>query len=428
MGNAGGKILVLTLLFCAGQAVAQLPLPALPDTQVRAPDLRSANGEVLTNTADLTDRTLQQLARARELRIGRLARVHRAELDRDRNGELVVRAEVIAIDIAPQALQRALAQRFQLRRTQELEGLGLTITVLQTPDGWSAQRGLKQLRELDPQGSYDYNHVYLDGGALDGDGAAPVPSQRADAARHVRVGLVDAGIDGAHQVFEGVKLERFGCGGQVVPSAHGTAVAAILATHAAVAQIDAADVYCGSPTGGAVDGVAAAFAWLAGRRVSVINVSLVGPRNALLERVVNSLVTRGFLIVAAVGNDGPAAPPLYPASYAGVVGVTAVDGDHRVLLEACRGGQVDFAARGADMRAASQAPDLYAPVRGTSFAAPIVAALLAADFSAPDAVAREQVLAKWAQSARDLGKRGRDDVYGAGELGDFGPAMAGAGR
>ena len=68
-----------------------------------------------------------------------------------------------------------------------------------------------------------------------------------------------------------------------------------------------------TPTGGAVDAVAAAFGWMARERVAVINVSLVGPRNALLERVVKTLVSRGHLIVAAVGNDGPAAPPLYPA-------------------------------------------------------------------------------------------------------------------
>jgi hypothetical protein len=36
-------------------------------------------------------------------------------------------------------------------------------------------------------------------------------------------------------------------------------------------------------------------------------VSLVGPRNKLMERVVKTLVSRGHLIVAAVGNDGPAA-------------------------------------------------------------------------------------------------------------------------
>ena len=93
----------------------------------------------------------------------------------------------------------------------------------------------------------------------------------------------------------------------------------------AAAELYAADVYCGAPTGGAVDAVAAAFGWLAREQVAVINVSLVGPRNALLERVVASLVKRGHVIVAAVGNEGPAAPPLYPAAYDGVVGVTAVD-------------------------------------------------------------------------------------------------------
>jgi subtilisin family serine protease len=174
-------------------------------------------------------------------------------------------------------------------------------------------------------------------------------------------------------------------------------------------------VYCGEPAGGAVDAVAAAFGWMSREKVAVINVSLVGPRNALLERVVGNLVARGPVIVAAVGNDGPAAPPLYPAAYEGVVGVTGVDGKHRVLVEACRGKQVDFAALGAEVSAASKAPDLYAPVRGTSFAAPLVAALLA-DIRLPDSASRASSLEKLASTAQDLGKPGRDDVYGAGEI------------
>ena len=218
-------------------------------------------------------------------------------------------------------------------------------------------------------------------------------------------------------MFQNVTLHRFGCGGAIVSNTHGTAVAAILATHVAVEEIYAADVYCGAAAGGAVDTVAAALGWLSREKIGVINVSLVGPRNALLERAVNALVSRGFLIVAAVGNDGPSSPPLYPASFPGVVGVTAVDAEHRVLVEACRGAQVDFAARGADMKAATQAPDVYAAVRGTSFAAPIVAALLVEDLPAPDSAARDLALAKWTGAARDLGKRGRDDIYGAGELG-----------
>src|SRR5262249_25511263 len=138
------------------------------------------------------------------------------------------------------------------------------------------------------------------------------------------------------------------------------------------------------------------------------------------------LVAGGFVIVAAVGNDGPAAPPLYPASYDGVVGVTAVDGSHRVLVEACRGKQVDFAAKGADMQAAAQTPNSYAPVRGTSYAAPIIAGLLAADVPAPGVAERERALSKWAGIATDLGKSGRDDVYGAGELGENRQALLGS--
>ena len=165
-----------------------------------------------------------------------------------------------------------------------------------------------------------------------------------------------------------------------------------------------------------MDAVAAAFGWMAREKVAVINVSLVGPRNALLERVVATLVARGHVIVAAVGNDGPAAPPLYPASYEGVVGVTGVDPKHRVLTDACRGKQVDFAALGAEVSAAAAAPDLYVPVRGTSFAAPLVAALLA-EIRAPDAAARTALLGRLTAQAADLGKPGRDDIYGAGELG-----------
>jgi len=87
--------------------------------------------------------------------------------------------------------------------------------------------------------------------------------------------------------------------------------------------------------------------------VAVINISLVGPKNLLLARVVAALIARGYVIVAAVGNDGSAAPPLYPAAYRHVISVTAVDAERRVLFEAERGPQVTFAAQGADLKAAN---------------------------------------------------------------------------
>jgi subtilisin family serine protease len=424
MGKTTGKLLrILASAMLAGAAHAQIPDVEIPDTVTippRLPEVQLPAGETVSRAAE---GTLRRLAGARALRIEQMSRDHRAELERDPAGELAVRAEVVAVDVSGTALQRALDNKFLLKRTQELVDLGVKISVLQTPEGWTARRGLKELRKLDPEGTYDYNHVYLDGGSAAA--LAPAVPESTDGARGAgRIGLVDGGVDGGHQVFQNVRLQRFGCGGNVVPSSHGTAVAAILATHVSVEEIFAADVYCGAPAGGAIDAVAAALGWLAREKVGVINISLVGPRNALLERVVSTLVARGFLIVAAVGNDGPSAPPLYPASYAGVVGVTAVDGNHRVLVEACRGEQVDFAARGADMKVATQAPDVYAPVRGTSFAAPIVAALLVTDMASPDGGARDRAIAKWTSVAQDLGKRGRDDVYGAGELGEVREAVA----
>ena len=81
--------------------------------------------------------------------------------------------------------------------------------------------------------------------------------------------------------------------------------------------------------------------------------------------------------MAAVGNDGPAAPPQYPASYPGVIAVTGVDSGDRALREAGRATHLDFAAPGADLVAALPGKG-FTPVRGTSFAAPFVAARLAA--------------------------------------------------
>jgi hypothetical protein len=407
----------ITLSASAQLPPLQLPQVAVPGVQV--PVLPAA-GRAISGT-------LRQLSGARALRAEQLLARHRAELDRDPLGDLVVRAEVVGVDVTPEALAGAQKMQFIVLRTHDLADLGVKITVFQTPEGMSAARGLKRLRKLDPEGTYDYNHVYLDSGTEQASVAARPESE--SNARHAgthRIGLIDGGVDDKHEVFAGIRIHHNGCDGNVVPSPHGTAVAHLLASRNSVGEIFAADVYCGEAFGGAVDAVSAAFGWMARERVAVINVSLVGPRNKLMERIVKTLVARGHVIVAAVGNDGPAAPPLYPASYDGVIGVTAVDGKHRVLIEACRGKQVDFAAQGADINAAAAAPNVYVSVRGTSFAAPIIALLIALDLETPDPAQARLAIAKWAGIANDLGKPGRDDVYGEGELGDNRDAALGS--
>jgi subtilisin family serine protease len=169
------------------------------------------------------------------------------------------------------------------------------------------------------------------------------------------------------------------------------------------AQLLVADVYGGNRAAGSATTIVKALGWLAAHHPQVINVSLVGPPNKLVERAVQIVQSRGIEVVAAVGNDGPAAPPQYPASYPGVIAVTAVDAGGRALPEAGKATHLDFAAPGADMAAALPGQG-YTRVRGTSFAAPLAAARLLAAGS-PAALAAEARPGK--------GRVGRGVVCGA---------------
>ena len=67
-----------------------------------------------------------------------------------------------------------------------------------------------------------------------------------------------------------------------------------------------------------------ALDWLAAQDVGVVSISIAGPDNTVFAEAIMRLQARGQVVLAAVGNDGPAAPPLSPASHQGVVGVTAM--------------------------------------------------------------------------------------------------------
>lgn len=406
---------------------AQIALPQvqLPDVPVvQAPDVnRTVNG--VLGAADT-----EQLRELRRLRVRDLLRANRAVLEADPRGAPMIRSEVVALSPTPAALELARAAGFEVSRTRTLDGLDASIVVLRAPPRMSTRRALRELRRADPGGVYDFNHLYIETGevAVESPGTSQVQDPASVAlAPKAKIGLIDGGVDRAHPVFSRSVIHEHGCE-SATPSAHGTAVASLIAGYAPDfhgaapgAALYVADVYCGAATGGAVDAVADAFAWLSREQVPVINVSLVGPANRMLEQIVRIVIARGNIVVAAVGNDGPSAPPLYPAAYPGVVAVTGVDAKRRVLLEACRGPHVTFAAPGANMPAA-MTPQIsgraYALVRGTSFAAPLIAGLLAAHLQQPDRANADAAIAALAAQAIDLGTRGQDKVYGKGLVGE----------
>jgi hypothetical protein len=389
------RVAAVALLCGTASAHAQLGLPSLP-----LPGRIGPLGlDGLRRPVDqLLDRTpLPDLGRLRLDTVKRLLRDHPDQLEADPRGEPALRGEVLAWSPSEATLRIARDAGAAIVRDEVLPGLGDRMVVLRLPSGASTADLVDRLRAADPDGSYDFNHVYTGSGAADG-----VPA----GGRAVRIGLVDSGVDGDHPVFEDAAITRWGCNGQAIPAPHGTAVAALMVGRsehlrgaAPGASLYAADVYCGSPVGGAADRIAAALGWLDAQQVGVVNISLVGPANALLGRAVAAMEARGHLLVAAVGNDGPAAPPLYPASYPGVVGVTGVDRRGRPLPEAARGPQVKFAAPGSQMVSAAPGTPPYRQVRGTSFAAPIVAALLAQRLPRPDRAAAARAVDALAREA-----------------------------
>jgi hypothetical protein len=394
-------------------------LPTLPEP--RLPEIDRPLGEV----GSLADRTTglagRTLAGVRRTAAQALIRGHRDLVEVDDHGEPVVRGEVVVLSPSDQSLAAARQAGFEVGEDAKLDGLDLRVVTLKVPRGESARAAVARLRRLDPRGQYDFNHLYLAAGAVNSAGrdAPPAPGS----GRGARIGLVDGGV-AAHPSLAGAVVEQraFAAGGLKV-SPHATAVASLLvgetgAFHGAApgARLLVADVYGGSPVGGSAVLLAKALAWFGQAQVPVVNISLVGPPNATLQAAVAALVARGVLITAAVGNDGPAAPPLYPASYPGVVSVTGVDERRRVLPEAGRRGHVDFAAPGADLAGASDRGG-YVILRGTSFAAPIVAGRLAQVLDRPDPAAARAAVAGLARDAQDLGAPGPDPIYGKGLVG-----------
>jgi len=418
MNRRDGVLLGLMLVAGSLSASAQIALPQLPTLPLPPP------ADIVRGVTATTDQVVRSSTR---VRADALRRRYPAQVERDPRGAPVMRAVILALSPDPQALQQAQANGYEVQSDTELAPLGVRAVTLLVPRNVSTTRALRDLRAADPAGSYDFDHLFTESADTVAEpagapGGPSLPAATAAAIPHApRIGLIDGGIDADHPVFAQARPELLGCGGRVFPSAHGTAVASLLVGAAEpvfrgaapAAPMVAVDVYCGvEQPGGRTRDIIAALAQLAAARVAVINISMVGPHNVVLQAVVKRVQQQGILIVAAAGNDGPRAAPLYPAAYPDVIAVTAVDAHDKVLLEACGGNHVLFAAPGADMLAA-QPGNGYATVRGTSYAAPLVTGLVQR-LLVRDAPGLQRVVQLLAATAADRGSKGRDSRYGLG--------------
>jgi subtilisin family serine protease len=392
----------------ARKAAETAPIPSpgdtLPDADTAAVKALADVGEIGRNAVGTVDGLLRTFV-----------------ADVDPNG-LAIEKDVVVMLLDDKQLALLGNGRFDIISQRELRSLGLTIVTLRDPKRATPGQAVSDLQAALPDAAIDFNHIYRYATDANGTGK-DVSVETADAAgkaSRLRIGMIDSAVAPEHFSLRDseVTTADFVTTEGKRPLGHGTAVASLIARSADnEAQILAASVFFETQNfapGATTESLVAALDWLAAQQVDVINMSLSGPANRLLEKAVTSLVAQGQLLVAAVGNNGPSGEPLYPAAYDGVIGVTAIDRDKRVFRYANRGPQVDFAALGVDVKVAD-ASGSWRLESGTSMASPRVAVVIAQARHASD-LPTITLLELLSGSAEDLGRKGFDPVFGYGLL------------
>ena len=170
---------------------------------------------------------------------------------------------------------------------------------------------------------------------------------------------------------------------------------------------------------------------LPAKKADIINLSLgsIYPSQATQD-VIDEVRAAGTIVIAAAGNYNNDTP-FYPASYDGVVAVSAVAYNKSkasysnfsadVDVAAPGGsGEYDIASTGADNSSGAIQAD-YTYKQGTSMAAPHVAGVVALMMAVKPDMTPDQLdtLLATGEITEDLGESGRDNIYGHGLIDAF---------
>jgi thermitase len=260
------------------------------------------------------------------------------------------------------------------------------------------------------------------------------------------IGIVDTGIDAAHEDLAGkvtscAGVRSFGinllnlitlplfddptivAGRCADDNGHGTHVAGTAAARAnngrgiAGVSFDSPLAICkalDSSGAGTLAAIANCITYLNGQGAKIISMSLGGASSQTLANAVAAASNNGSLLVAAAGNDGGSALS-YPAAYPQVVSVAAVDrnGAHAAFSSA--NSDVELSAPGVDILS-TWAGGGYRTLSGTSMATPHVAGVAAIIAARDPAGGPAAWRARLDGAVDDLGPKGRDPQFGFGRV------------
>ena len=196
--------------------------------------------------------------------------------------------------------------------------------------------------------------------------------------RGVRIAVIDTGVDVGHPELEGQVAEsRDFVGGGATGDRHGTAVAGVIASRAGnrlgivgvapgarVLALRACEQRQAAGKGSCTTfDLARAIDYAIGAEADVVNLSLGGPRDALIERLLARAIARDAVVIAAAGEGGAS----FPAAMEGVIAVSG---------ERSQPAPQALSAPGVDVLSLAP-PDGYDYFSGSSMAAAQVSGVVA---------------------------------------------------
>jgi hypothetical protein len=340
----------------------------------------------------------------------------------------------------------ALQRRFRLTRieSQRSQLTGTTLYRWRIPDRRSVSSVVRVLETDAVVASAQPNYLFTlqqgaDAAAREGD-----PAQYALAKLHlpqahalakgddVLVAVIDSAIDASHPELAGSIAGTFNAlDSPAMPHAHGTAIAGLIAAHSRLmgaapgARILAVQAFgpVGATAQGTTFNILKGLDWAVVHGARVINMSFAGPPDPAIHRSLEAAHKKGIVLIAAAGNAGAQSPPLYPAADATVIAVTATDSNDALFPQSNRGRHIAIAAPGAQILVAI--PDGgYEVASGTSYAAAEISGIAALMLQRKPDLGVDKLRAILLATAKDLGPKGRDALFGAGLADAYAAIMA----
>lgn len=240
----------------------------------------------------------------------------------------------------------------------------------------------------------------------------------------VMIAVIDTGIDTGHPELADAIAGIFDAvgSGPATAELHGTEIAGILAARdkltgvAPEAKLLSVRAFSGGkakPAQSSSFQLLKGIDWAFSSGAKIMNMSFAGPMDPLLERIIKTAAAKGVIFIAAAGNNGPKAPPAYPAAYPDVIAVTATDEDDKLYAKANHGDYISVAAPGVDI-VVPALKGRYGLASGTSMAAAHVSGIAALLLQGKAALSAAEIRGILSSSARQPAKTLRKEAIGAG--------------